>query len=76
MALPAHALKMLPVRYKSPTNEGYFTLVVETVFRPYLLSHCSEFTEICHSPLPAHALTAVQASLQSFSNEGYFTLDA
>jgi hypothetical protein len=41
LALPTHALQSMLVWSKSVSNEGHFTLVAETVFRPYLASHFS-----------------------------------
>jgi hypothetical protein len=37
MVLPADALQAVQVRLKSESNEGHFTLEVQTVFRPYLV---------------------------------------
>jgi hypothetical protein len=76
MALPAHALEVVEVRLKSVNNEGHFTLQVETVFRPHLLSPCSGATEVCDMALHARALRAVQVRLKSVSNEGRFSLEA
>jgi hypothetical protein len=76
MSIPAHAVHAVQVRLKSISNEGYFTLEAETVYRVCLPSNCSGVTEICDMALPAHVLQAVQVRLKSLSNEGYFTLDA
>jgi hypothetical protein len=76
MALPAHALRAVQVVLKSVGNEVCFTLEAETVFRPYLPSHCSCLNEISHMAPLAHALRAVQVRLKSDSNEGHFTLEA
>jgi hypothetical protein len=76
MALTAHELEAVQVTWTSVNNEGHFTLEAERVFRPYLPSHCSGVTEVCHMELPAHALRAVQARLKSFSDEGNFTIEA
>jgi hypothetical protein len=76
MALSAHAPEAVEVMVKAVSNEGHFMLEAETVFRPYLTSHCSGESEICHMVLLAHALRAEQITLKSVSNEGHFTLDA
>jgi hypothetical protein len=76
VAPSAHASHEVVVRLKSYSNEGHFTLETETVFRPYLLSHCSLVTEIYHVTHPAHALRAVQVRMNSGSSEGHFTLEA
>jgi hypothetical protein len=64
MALPACALRAVEVRLKLVSNEGHFNLDGETGFPPYLSSHCSGVTEICHVALPAHALRAVEVRLK------------
>jgi hypothetical protein len=69
MALLAHAVQAVKNKFKSLNNEGHFTFEAETVFRPYLNSHCSGVNEICHFALSAHALRAVQVRLKSVSNE-------
>jgi hypothetical protein len=71
MTLSANALQAVHVRLISVSNEGHFTLEAETVFRPYLPSHWSGVTKICHMALPAHALLTVQVRLMSVSNEGH-----
>jgi hypothetical protein len=53
--LPAHALQIMQVRFMLVSNEGHFTLEAKTVFRPYVFSHWSWVTDICHMALPAHA---------------------
>jgi hypothetical protein len=45
--LPAHALRPVHVTLKSVSNEGNFTLEVETLFPQCLTSHCSGVLEIC-----------------------------
>jgi hypothetical protein len=75
MALPAHALREGQGRLKSKSNGGHFTIEDEKLFRPYLPSHCSGVTEICHLELPALALRAVNLMLKSVSNVGHFTLE-
>jgi hypothetical protein len=66
----------MQVKLKTVSNEGHFILEAETVFPPYLPSHCSGATEMCHVALPAHALQSVQVRLSLVSNEGHFTLEA
>jgi hypothetical protein len=46
------------------------------VFRPYLVSHCSGWTETSQTALPPLALQAMQVWLNSVGNEGHFTRDA
>jgi hypothetical protein len=60
----------------SVSNEGYFTLEVETVFPPYLPSQSSGVNYICRMALSAHASLPLEVMLKSISNEGYFTLQA
>jgi hypothetical protein len=57
----------------SVSNEGYYNLEGETIFRPHLPQGCSVVTEYYHMVLHWHALQAVQVSLTSFSNEEPFT---
>jgi hypothetical protein len=72
---PANALRVLQIRLKWVSNEGHFTLDLETIFRPYLPCRCSGLTETCHMVLPAHAREAVQVSFKSVCYAGHFTLD-
>jgi hypothetical protein len=51
MALLAYSLRSVEFRLKSVSNEVGFTLEAETVFRPYLPSHCCGVTEICHNAI-------------------------
>jgi hypothetical protein len=60
----------------SVSNEGLFTLQAKRIFRPYLATHSSGVTEICHVALPAHAIHSVKVRLKWVSNEGQFTLEA
>jgi hypothetical protein len=76
MAVPEHALRAVQVRLKSVSNEGHFIREVETVLHPYLPSHCSGVTEICHISLPDHALQTVHVRFIWVSNEGHFTVKA
>jgi hypothetical protein len=48
---------------------------VRKSFCPYLPSHCSEVTEICHMALTAHALEGVEVRLKSVGNEWHITLE-
>jgi hypothetical protein len=66
----------MPVRLKSVSNYGNFTLQAERGLHPYLPSHCNGVTEICHIGVPAHALRAVQVRLKSVRNKGQFALEA
>jgi hypothetical protein len=75
LALSTQLLETVPVRLKSASNERHFTIEVETVFRPYLLLHCSAVSDIYHTERCAHALRAVQVMLKSVGNEGHFTLE-
>jgi hypothetical protein len=72
----AHALQTKQVRVKSVNNEGHCTLEPQTVFRPYLPSHCIGVTDISYISFRAHALQAVLVRLKLVSNEGHFTLEA
>jgi hypothetical protein len=76
MAPSSHALLAVQDGLKSISNERDITLEAETVFRPYLPSHCSGVVEIGHMALSEHALPAVEVRLKSVSNEGHFTLEA
>jgi hypothetical protein len=76
LAHPAHVLHAVQVKLKSVCNEGLFTLLAETIFLPYLPSHCSGVNEICHMLILANELRAVQVWLKSVSNEGHFILVA
>jgi hypothetical protein len=64
MALHTHALQLLQGWSKSVSNEGHFTLEAETVFSPYLPSHCSGVTEICHMAIPAQAWTSTASWIE------------
>jgi hypothetical protein len=75
MVVPAHAQQAVQRRLNAVSKEGHFPLQVETVFSPYLPSHCSGATKICDMAFHAHALKAVQVTLKSASNESHFTLD-
>jgi hypothetical protein len=76
MAPPRHATQRKQVWLKSGYNEGHFTLQAETVFRPYLPSHCSGVGQIYHMAHTAHVLRAVYISLNWESNMTHFTLEA
>jgi hypothetical protein len=60
----------------SVSNERHFALDSATIFRPYVVSHCSGVTKICEMALPAHVLKAGPVRLKSMNNEGHFTLEA
>jgi hypothetical protein len=75
LVLPAHALQAVQVTLKAVSNEAYFSLEAETVFLPYLRSHCSGVTRYLHMALTLHALQAMKVRLMSISNEGHFTLE-
>jgi hypothetical protein len=66
----------MQVRLKSLINEGHFTREAKKVLHPFLPSHCSGVTEICHMALSAQVLSAVHVRLKSVINEGYFPLVA
>jgi hypothetical protein len=51
-------------------GHGHFAREVETVFRPYLASHCSGATEIKHLALLTHAVEAVQVLSKSHFARG------
>jgi hypothetical protein len=70
MALPAHAVRAVQVGRKSFRNEGHFTHAAETLFRPYLPSHCIWVTELWHMALPENASRAVRVILKSVSKKG------
>jgi hypothetical protein len=76
VALPTYSLCAVEVRLKSVSNEGHINLGAESLFRPYLPSHCSGVTEICNVALTAPALQAVRVRLKSVNIEGHFPLDA
>jgi hypothetical protein len=59
-----NSLRMRHIQEKLGRNEGHFTLDAEKDFRPYIQSHSSVVTEMCHMALPAHALRAVQVRLK------------
>jgi hypothetical protein len=75
LALPSHALLLLPVESKSVGNEGHFPLEAERVFRPSFASHCSRLTETWNVVLADLGLQAVRVWWKSVSNEGHFTLE-
>jgi hypothetical protein len=56
MAVTAHALQAVHVRFMLLNNDGHFTLEAEILFCPYHPSHCSGETKFCSMALPAHAL--------------------
>jgi hypothetical protein len=62
--------------WNSVTNERHFTLEAETVFRPYVASHCRGVTETSHVALPSHTPQTVHVLSKSIFNEGHFTLEA
>jgi hypothetical protein len=64
MAFSALALGAVQVTLESVSNGGHFSLEVETVFRPYIHSHCSGMTEICYMALTTHALPAMEVRLK------------
>jgi hypothetical protein len=70
------ALTLAQLRLDSICIQGHFTLEVQTVSRPYLLSTCSGVTEIHYMALSEHAPQAVQDRVQSVCNEGHFALEA
>jgi hypothetical protein len=74
MALPAHALQAVQVRFKSVGNEGHFTLEAESFIHSYLPTNCSGVIGICLMALPTHALQAANVRVKSVSNEGHFIL--
>jgi hypothetical protein len=74
MALPAHAPLIVKVRFKYGCQYGYFTIQAETVFRPYLASHCSGVSGIWDMALRTNALRAVQVRMKLVSHEGYFSV--
>jgi hypothetical protein len=67
---------VLQVWSKSGSNEGQFTLEAETIFRPYLASHCSGLTLKSEMILPRHAPDPMQDWFISVSKEDHFTLEA
>jgi hypothetical protein len=75
MVLPAHAVKSVQVYLKAVSNEGHFTLEVETVFRPYLPYDWSGVTEQYQMVLTVPGLQAVQDMLKSVSNKAEFNLE-
>jgi hypothetical protein len=71
IALRAHALQSVQVRFKSVTNEGRLTHEAKIVIRLDLPSHFYGVTEICNEALTAHASRPEQVRLKSSSNEGH-----
>jgi hypothetical protein len=51
--------RTVQVRLKWVCNEGHFTFVAETVYGPYLPSHCSGVTEILKIVQSEYELQAV-----------------
>jgi hypothetical protein len=60
LALPVRTLQSVEIWSQSVSNEVHFTLEVETIFRPYLASHCSGVNETSNVVLTVHGTQAVQ----------------
>jgi hypothetical protein len=75
MVLALHALNKVHVRLKSISNEGDFTLEVETVLRLYCPQDCSGVTELYNMVLRVQALQTVEVKLKTVSKERHFTLE-
>jgi hypothetical protein len=76
VALEKHIGYAVQVWLKSVSNEWYFTLEDQTVFRPYLAFRCSGMNETSKFTLHTDELPTLQVGLISVSKEGYFSLDA
>jgi hypothetical protein len=76
VAISTHVPQPVEVWSKSGDNERHFTLETETVFRPYVASHCSGVTETLHVTLPSHTPQPMPVWSKPVGNKEYFTLEA
>jgi hypothetical protein len=58
------------------SNVGHFNLDAETVFRPYLASHCCKVDQTPRFVLPPYATRAVHVWSKSGNKKGHFALEA
>jgi hypothetical protein len=75
MVPTAHVLQAVQVTLSAVSNEGHFTVEVETVFLPYLPKVWNGLTERWHMVPTAHVLEAVEVTLKVVSNQGHFTIE-